>query len=199
MNYANMIDSCYSGESYKDSLETVAVDVLDSTSYFKKYTRYYTPLNLPKYKPYELNYQQYSQLLLRVNILPADNNLLVKSAFLNDMLAFTQNFKDGELTILEPGRLEGLMNEDDVNPLGLTALLLRKSYGNRKFRDKVSSELLQDGYSKTTVGKVKYYIRHDLAQGEELIETILSRYGKKANSILDSMLVNIPDIWKWRD
>lgn len=118
---------------------------------------------------------------------------------MNDMIGLTQHFDDGDLTILEPGMLEGLMVGDDINPLGLTALLLRKSYGNRKFRDKVNSELLQDGYSEVFVKGIKYYIRYDLEQGKEMIETILSRYGRKSNSILDNMLVNIPDIWKWRD
>lgn len=194
-----MIDSCYSGESYKDSLGNIAVDMSDSSSFFKKITRYYTPLVMPKYQPYLIDYQHYSDLLLRVKILPAKNNLLIKSAFMNDMIGLTQHFDDGDLTILEPGMLEGLMVGDDINPLGLTALLLRKSYGNRKFRDKVNSELLQDGYSEVFVKGIKYYIRYDLEQGKEMIETILSRYGRKSNSILDNMLVNIPDIWKWRD
>jgi len=206
MDALHIIESIYSGKSYKETLD-VALKANYSPFDFK-ITRVPPKHNIIKsnieFEPYKLDMETYSRMLEKLNlnifnVIPISLGLFSRP---EDFDLCISEFFNGKGTITEPLKLEDLLFSDKssnsyLSPLGLLAILFRKSYGNEEFKVFVNSTFLKE-YLKTKVNGKTCYVRNesDVKFVEELQKYFVgeNNWQKVSNTLIQS-----PFVYIWRD
>lgn len=204
MNPLNIIDSWYCGVPYKKTLNTQLELIIGGD--FED-TRF--PSQPLVYNPYHLDFETYRGMLKRCEIIMSSpsTSLRFKSPK-EDWDSVIKSYSNGEIILSEPL----LINSSDlfypyddkvnsISPLGLLALVFRKSYGNEKFKQYVNTELLRNDYykiSSKTSPSFYVYKGYDLGMNymtevRDLLE------GSDTWGKVKDFFIKSPYIFSWRD
>lgn len=212
MNPLNIIDSLYTGTSYKETLNTRLERGLKGN-----YTVSRFPLTLDylvnptlEISPYVLDFNSYSNILSRVKVSissPVPVNLKL-TTFKRDWDSIIPSFSNGTATVSEPLNINSgdlLYSYEDykvpyMTPIGLLAILFRKSYGNDRFKQYVNSTLLRNDYYKISAkGSPTFYIYKSCNIDMEIIRRIGELFATDRWRMLNDILVSSPYVFSWRD
>lgn len=200
METSYIIESLYQGVPYIET-ENVRVERWVNPSKKCSITRFPDGASFISpnqvFEPYKINFEKYKELLDRVKIEREpceDETSLVK-------------FYDGNSAIIrEPKTLPPLLyisedsNESYLTPYGIIAFLLRKSYGDDRFRQYVNRNILKGEYYKsgTRTSPPFYFWKqgsYDISYLKGYRELFLDRDWK----IVQDFVIQSPYIYSWRD
>lgn len=212
MNPLNIIDSIYSGRSYRETFDTRLERGLKGEYSISRFPLMMDNLTCPdiNLSPYSLDFESYNTILSRVRISTASQVPV--------NLRFTTFKRDWDLIIpyysnlnaviyepigVDPGSL--LYSYEDyktsyLTPIGLLAVLFRKSYGNDKFKQYINSTLLRNDYYKiSTKGSPTFYIHKMCNIDMDLIRKVGELFITDRWKTLNDILISSPFVFSWRD
>ena len=214
MNTLSILESIYTGDSYVKA-ERIMVDPSEVNLSFKyDLVRFPVKMNSLfklEFEPYRIDYQRYQEMLTRVKLRVGEGSPLTIDLFSKpeDLELFVTEYDLNNVVLTEPLSISNLLynkvnNESCLSPLGILALLFRKSYGNEEFRRYVNSTLLKE-YRKEKISDDKgvshtIYIRDNY---KERIEEIMNLQNylvcKDVWSCISDFMVHSPYVFSWRD
>ena len=210
MNPLNIIESIYSDVSYQDTLKVRLEREVNSNYSFSRFPLAMDSIQPIECRQYTLTFKTYSNILSRVRIstsLPAPIALRNHSKKLDWDMVIT-SYSGSQATLSEPLMINNsdlFYNYEDyksliLSPLGILAILFRKSYGNEKFRQYVNSTLLREEYYKISArNSPTFYIYKDSKFNMEYIKSLGELFNVDRWKLINDVLVMSPYVFSWRD
>lgn len=214
MNTLSILESVYTGDSYVNS-ERIMVDPSEVNLSYKydkvRFPVKANPLFRLEFEPYELDYRKYEEILTRVKLRVGIWNSTTLDLFSRpeDSELFVSEYNLNRTVLTEPSSMSNLIynkmgSEVFISPLGVMALLFRRSYGCDEFKRYINSTLLKE-YRKEKVVDVNG-VTHTIYVKDchkDRIEFLLNLQSYLVcddpwSYMLDFM-VQSPYIFGWRD
>ena len=211
MNPLNIIDSIYSGESYPETKKMRIERSVDNNFSASRFPLSIDIVSCPNLTitPYQIHFSEYDSILSRtkLSLTPAPVFLSLSSRRLDWDMVITSYSKSGA-TLSEPlgiNSSELFYNYEDsrslyLSPLGVLAILFRRSYGNEKFKQYVNSTLLRDDYYKISAkNSPTFYVYKNSKVTMDSIKDVGELFKTDRWRIISDMLIMSPYVFSWRD
>ena len=196
------MDSLYEGRPYADCLTTQVEDTVGGRFEVSRF-----PSDNLTVSPYLLDYEKYRDMLGRIKIslvrqVPITLSL---TSFPPEWDNIVTSYGGVSATINEPL----LINENDLfyhcegtylSPLGLMAVLLRKSYGNEKFKQYVNTHLLREDYYKVSAkNSPTFYFHKKTPLDMDFVKKIGELFPSDRWKLVKDFFIQSPYVFSWRD